>query len=116
MRTWGRTYDELGRPAWVEVSTDPQGFNDMVYLTALAQTLKLNLGESPFWGDWGIPAHPSVVQQVFPDFNVWLTQQRYAPRFASLIVAKEPLPEPTYRINITTNQGVTLNASVPVPT
>jgi hypothetical protein len=49
MRIFGRTRDVLtGKKTWQEITTDVQGFNDMVMLTALAQCLKLNLGESPF--------------------------------------------------------------------
>ena len=64
MRVYGRTTNEQGQTSWREVDTDANGFNDFVYLTALVQELKLNLGESPFWADRGIPAKPSVVQQV----------------------------------------------------
>lgn len=87
----------------------------MVYLTTLCQVLLLNLNESPFFADYGIPGRPSVVTQVFPDFYIVRTQQRFAQYFASLIVSKVDLPDPTYRINVTTHQGVKLNASVPIP-
>jgi len=121
MRTYGRTYDEYGNPTWIEVQTAPNGSNDLVYVTALAQVLKLNLGESPFYANWGIPAHPSVAQQVPPDYYVQLTQRRFAPHFASLIVTKAPgtntlANPPTYYLSVTTHAGVTLNASVSVPT
>ena len=55
MRTYGRVYAEDGSYTWVEVSTDANGFDDMVMLTTLAQVLKLNLGESPFYANFGIP-------------------------------------------------------------
>lgn len=116
MRTWGRVTDAYGNKTWVEVTTDANGFNDMVYLTTLAQVLKLNLGESPFFANYGIPAHQSVVQQVFPDFYISYTQQQFAARFASLIVAKINQPEPRYDISVTTHQGVKLNTSIPIPT
>lgn len=116
MRTYGRTTDEFGKKTWVVVTTDANGFNDNVYLTTLAQVLKLNLGESPFFGNYGIPAHPSVVQQVFPDYYVAYTQQQFAQHFASLTIAKQPLPFPSYIINVLTQQGSKINASVPIPT
>jgi hypothetical protein len=127
MRTWGRIWlDANGNqvqasppgivPKWIKVETDAQGFNDMVYATALVQVLKLNLGESPFYQNWGIPAKYDVITQIFPDYYVTLTQQRFQARFASLIVAKQVDPTPTYRINITTHVGVKLNASIPIPT
>lgn len=115
MRVWGRISDQDGNKIWIEVDTDPNGYNDRVYLTALAQVLLLNLQESPFYANYGIPAHTSVVTQVFPDFYVAYTQQQYAQYFSSLIVSRRHVPEPTYDINITTNQGAKLNASVPIP-
>lgn len=103
----------INRPFWVEVSTTPSGQNDYVYITALIQCLKLNINESPFWADWGIPAQQSVIQQVFPDFYVSLIQQRYAPFFARLQITKVQSPIPTYNIEVVTNQGVSLNVSIP---
>ena len=120
LRTYGRTYDELGNPTWVKVQTTPEGLNDYVYVTALIQELKLNLNESPFWGNRGIPAKPSLVQQVAPDYNTMLMQQRYAPHFLSLIIVHVPDTivkgryTPTYRINIVTNYGVPIEVQVPV--
>ena len=115
MRIYGRITNPDGTKTWVKVSTDANGQNDMVYLTNLAQVLLLNLGESPFYANYGIPAHPSVVSQVFPDFYVAYTQQKFAQYFASLLVSKQPLPDPTYTINVTTHSGVKLNAAIPVP-
>jgi len=111
MRVYGR---DATTNAWVEVQTDTSGFNDYVYITALIQCLKLNLNESPFWANWGIPAQQSVVQQIFPDFYVALIQQRYSVYFASLRISKVPSYTPTYNINIITNQGVKMQMSVAV--
>lgn len=119
MRTYGRIMVDDGTGTgtlvkkWVVVQTDPQGNNDYVYITTFIQVLKLNLGESPFYGNYGIPAKQAVIQQVFPDLYVARTQQQFAQYFASLIVAKQPLPTPTYNISITTHQGVPLQLSVP---
>lgn len=121
MRTWGRITNPDGSRTWVKVSTDENGQNDLVWLTTLIQCLKLNLNESPFFGDLGIPAHQSVVQQVVPDFYVAKTQQYFSSHFASLIVAKannfdkRGRPVPTYNINVVTNLGVRLpQIQVPV--
>lgn len=125
MRTYGRVANpNSGSPdpvKWVEVQTAPNGLNDYVYVTALIQELKLNLGESPFWGDRGIPAKPSVVTQVAPDYYTMLMQQRYAPYFLAITIVREPnkyagrgMYRPEYRINITTHYGVQLNFSIPV--
>lgn len=123
MRTYGRIYDELGRPTWVEVDTDANGYNDLVYLVTLAQCLYGQPNESPFFANYGIPAQESVLTQVYPDFYVARTQQQFAPQFASLLIArlpptpatlKDPLI-PTYRVSVVTHSGSVL-PSVTVPT
>lgn len=126
MRTYGRanTLDTNGRPIfidgrpvkhWVEVETDANGYSDNVWLTTLCQVLLLNINESPFYANWGIPARQSVLQQVPPDFWVTFTQQNFSPYFASLIVAREPVQTPTYRINVITQQGARLNFQLGIP-
>ena len=113
MRTYGRIFPANGPPQWVKVETDANGHDDYVWITTLLQVLALNLGESPFYGDWGIPAEQSVIQQIFPDYYVTLIQQRFAPYFASLTIAKVNSPKPVYNINIVTNAGVKRAMSVP---
>lgn len=109
MRTYGRIKQVDGKGGtWVEVDTDSAGFNDNVYVTTLIQCLKLNLGESPFDANYGIPSHPAVIQQVFPDYYVAQTQRQFAPFFASLIISKQPGRTPTYLVSITTQQGAKL--------
>lgn len=111
MRTWGRIAPNGATPSgWVEVQTAPDGTNDAVSLVWLAQVLQLNLGESPFFGDWGIPAYPSVVTQIYPDFYVNVTQARFAPYFASLLLTRVPSPTPTYHFDILTHSGTRLPA------
>lgn len=115
MRTWGRIVNADGSKTWVEVTTDDAGYNDAMWLTTLIQTLKLNLGESPFFANFGIPAQQCVVTQVFPDFYIAQTQQQFAPYFASLTIAKQASPTPTYSINAVTQQGSKINLSLPIP-
>ena len=105
MRLYGRIYAQDGTYTWTVVQTDSTSGNGAVYLTALVQCLNLNLNESPFYANAGIPAQPSIVQQLFPDYYVSLTQQRYSPYFASLIVSKLPTSTPTYDINATLQNG-----------
>src|ERR1017187_8178937 len=104
MRTYGRVPDGFGGLKWVTVSTDANGFNDNVYITALIQCLKMSIGESPFYSNYGTPAQQSVVTQIFPDFYVQQMQTLFAPYFASLIIAKVQTlavgSNPTYNINI----------------
>lgn len=117
MRTYGRVPVDPevpdGPKEWRVVETTPEAGDAYVWLTTLAQNFKLNLGESPFYADNGIPARQSVLQQVFPDFYVTLTQQRFAPHFAALLVTKLPGDYPNYKINATLPNGVPISAEVP---
>lgn len=132
MRTWGRIagsssayssaigsftigYSSIGTNSrWVEVTTDENGYNDAVWLTTLAQCLKLGLNESPIFGNYGIPAQQSVVTQVLPDYYVTLTQQLFASYFLALIVTKLTATQPSYTVNVTANPGALLINPVPV--
>jgi hypothetical protein len=116
LRVYGRFLNSAGQKIWATVQTDSSGSNDLCYVTALAQYLLLNLGESPSFGFAGIPAEDSVVQQVAPDYYVTLAQQLFAPYFASLIITRQTDPvTPIYNVNILTHQGVQLSANVPIP-
>lgn len=101
--------------AWVEVSTDANGNNDLVYLTTLCQCLLLNLNESPFYANYGIPYLQAVQQQVPPDVYVMRMQKAFAQYFASLVITRTASNPPTYQVNVRTHQGVALNANVPIP-
>jgi hypothetical protein len=116
MRTYGRVYNATTKVwTWVEVDTDANGFNDSVYLTTLTQVLQLNLNESPFYATYGIPQVPTILQQVYPDYYVALTQQVFAPYFASLLITKRSnTTQPTYDVAVTTHQGVKLTAQVAI--
>jgi hypothetical protein len=127
MRTYGRVYprnpdgsiqkDANGFPMpgkWVVVETDAAGFNDAVYLTTLAQCLQGNLNESPFFANYGINQHQSVETQVFPDYYMWITQSQFSQFFASLIIARQEAPTPTYRVNVMTSRGERLTSMVAV--
>lgn len=114
MRIWGRTTDELGNRTWVKVETDANGNNDAVYVTNLIQCLKLNLGESPFFANYGIPAQRSVMTQIFPDFYTYQTQTQFAQFFVSLTVQKVASPTPTYNITAVTHAGAVIEEKIPV--
>lgn len=119
MRVYGRIPVDPRSPRgplkWIVVETTRQGLNDDVYITALAQTLKLNINESPFFANFGIPAHQSIMQQVMPDFYIVFIQQFYSQFFASLLVSKVPnpptnlqgvnVPSPHYRFSVITHLG-----------
>jgi hypothetical protein len=112
MRTYGRTYDEFGVPHWQVVETDVNGNSQYVYVTTLVQCLKLILGESPFYANYGLPAIQSVLTRIFPDYYVYQTQSQFAQFFASLIINKVPSLIPTYNVNLVLKDGTMLNFDV----
>lgn len=115
MRTYGRVLDATSQKwQWVKIESDPVNGDDMIWLTTLIQCLKLSLAESPFYAAYGIPAQASVVQQIFPDFYVTLTQQQFAQHFASLQLSKVSSPTPTYNLNVLTNVGTRITSTIPV--
>jgi hypothetical protein len=109
MRTYGRAYNEDGTYTWNEVSTDANGYNENVYLTTLAQVCKLNLGESPFYSNYGIPQQQTIMTQVFPDFYMMQIQTQFAPYFASLSINRVPgsIP-PAYQVTAVCFNGAVL--------
>ncbi|WP_324028578.1 hypothetical protein GC087_14410 [Pantoea sp. JZ2] len=115
MRTWGRVTDENGKKQWVAVETDENGDSSYVWLTTLIQTLKLGLGESPFYAQYGIPAQQSIVQQVYPDYYVNMTQQQFAGYFASLAITKaDGANNPTYNIAVVFLNGTSYQTEIAV--
>lgn len=122
IRTFGRVTDSAtGARWWVVVNPDAQGYQDQVYLTALVQCCKLNWGESPFFANWGIPAHPSVLRQVPPDYYMALLQQRFAPYFLALVISRVPSNAqtyqdaltPTYQIDVQLHSGAQISMTIP---
>lgn len=113
MRTYGRTHDSAGNPTgWVVIETDDQGHSDYVWATTVAQTILLNLGESPIYGNYGMPAHQTIMSQVYPDYYITQIQQQYSQYFASLSIQRVEATYPSYKINIMTHQGTVLQATV----
>ncbi len=114
MRSYGRIGQINGAGGtWVEVDTDANGLNDQVYLTTLVQCLKLNLGESPLYANYGIPAPQSVVTQVMPDFYAAQTQTQFAPYFASLVIQRQNGGgAPIYSVRALCHSGAILTATI----
>ena len=93
---------------WVEI--DQTAY---IWLATLAQTLRLNENESPFYSNYGIPALHSVQTQIAPDIAVHRTQQQYAPYFASLSVTRQQnVTNPTYNISAIFQNGTTISSVV----
>lgn len=104
MRTYGRT----AAGQWV-VITEPS----YVWLATLAQTLRLNEKESPFYANYGIPARNSVMTQVAPTIAISKTQSQYAPYFANLSITKDEFAaDPTYNISAVFQNGTVFQQQV----
>ena len=114
MRTYGRIVQPNGSLLWVEVLPDANGDFSYGWITTLIQCLKLSLGESPVYGNYGIPAQKSVITQIFPDFYVTQTQQQFAPYFASLTVQKLQSTTPSYNIRAVLNNGTIVQATIAI--
>lgn len=114
IRTYGRVVDPVtGASFWTQVTPDSNGWPDSVYLTALIQAIKLNWGESPFYGDWGIPARPSVNQQIPPDYAMALMQARFAQFFMSLQIARVPNSSPpSYNVQVQFHNGAAMSVTL----
>lgn len=104
MRTYGKT--DSGQ--WVEVTE-----TSYVWLATLAQTLRLNENESPFYSNYGIPAHDSVMNQVAPDLAMNRTQTQYSPYFANLSVVRDlNATQPTYNVSAIFQNGTVFQSQV----
>jgi hypothetical protein len=113
MRTWGRTFNEDGTYQWIQITPDANGFDENIWLTTLVQALKLNLGESPFYANLGIPQYQTIVTQTFPDFYVTQIQQYFAQYFASLTITRVPASfPPVYNVSVTCFSGAIINQTI----
>jgi hypothetical protein len=104
MRTYGRDINGV----WQEI-TDI----NYLWLATLAQTLRLQTQESPFFANYGIPGRDSIMTQIAPDAAIAKTQDQYSPYFSSLTVIKDnTATDPTYRINAVFQNGVQIQSVV----
>ena len=84
-----------------------------IWLATLAQTLRLNTKESPFYSNYGIAAEQSVQTQVAPTIDITRTQQQFAPYFQSLTIFKQPnTVNPTYNITTVFLNGTTIQSVI----
>ena len=105
MRTYG--VDPVSKQ-WIKIAE-----TGYVWLATLAQTLRLEQGESPVYGNYGIPGHQSIMSQIAPDAAVIRTQNQYSPYFANLTVLKQQnTANPTYNINAVFQNGTIISTTV----
>lgn len=104
MRVWGRN----AAGAWVAI-TNPS----YARLLQLEQTLRLNQGESPLYGNVGIPAQQSVNTQIAPDAAVARTVAQFQPYFASLTVKRDnTASDPTWALRAIFLDGTIVEALI----
>lgn len=119
MRVYGRVYNADGTYTWQTITTDQNGNNDAVYLTALLQCLKMGLGESPMYSTYGIPARQAVATQVPPDYYTNLVVSKFQPYFAMLSVTAIDATDgngvkiPAYLISAVSHSGAVISMKVP---
>lgn len=115
MRTWGRIEDVNGEKKWVAVESDADGDFSYGWLTTLIQTLKLGLGESPFYAQYGLPAQQCIVTQVYPDYYVQILQQQFAGYFSSLRISRaDGTVKATYEVQVVFLNGVSYQGEIAV--
>ena len=105
-RVWGRRTADDGTRSWEAFETDAEGYNDAPYFIWLQNVLLLNLNESPFYSDWGIPVQQTLATSVFPDYYTSQTQQRFSQYFPSCVIARVSSSAVSYSVNITTSRGI----------
>lgn len=96
MGIWTRQYQPDGTRRWVSVR------DNQAIIAWLQNALLLQLGESPFWADWGLPVTQMLVTQVWPDYYVHMTKQRFEDYFTSLRITRDTAQdsaEPSYTIS-----------------
>ena len=104
MRTYGR--ESSGQ--WVTI-TDPS----YVQLATLVQTLRLQQGESPIFGNYGLPAVQSVQSQIAPQVALNRTQSQFSQYFASLTITRASgYVDPTYNIKAIFKDGTVIQSTL----
>lgn len=104
--------DQTGEQKWL-VLTD----QDDVYVFWLVEVLRLVLGESPFFANWGIPATETIVTNIYPDYYVALVKDQFTPYFQSLNITRidtKELRTAAYSIEIITLNGKFINEMIKV--
>lgn len=111
-RVWGRETASDGTRSWVAFETDSSGSDDCPNFIWLQQALLLNLNESPFYADWGIPVQQTLATSVYPDYYTAKTQQRFSQYFPSCSIARVSSSDVAYSVNITTKTGIKVSQTL----
>lgn len=100
--------EDTGKEEWLVLTND-----DDVYTFWLIQVLRLVYGESPFYSSYGIPAVETIATSIYPDYYVSLVKDQFNPYFASLDIQRDTSQhDPTYNVNIITNNGQTFSDTI----
>lgn len=109
MKIWTRKWQEDGTRKWIEVT------GNQAIIAWLQNVLLLQLGEEPFYADWGIPVTQTLANRYWPDYYLNLIQQRFADQVSFIKITPErsdndPGTEPLYSISIIFNDGTFWNS------
>ena len=103
-----RSYGRDATGTWVEIDNP-----DYINLATLVQVLRLQQGESPFYGNYGIPAEASIMSQIAPDAAITRTQAQFSPYFASLTIQRiAGAAVPTYNIAAVFPNGTVIQSTL----
>jgi len=84
-----------------------------IWLATLAQTLRLNTKESPFYANYGIAGEQSVQSQIAPTIDITRTQSQFSSYFSSLTIFKQPnTTNPTYNVTAVFLNGTTIQSVI----
>lgn len=111
-RVWGRVHNSDGTRTWEAYETATDGSDDMPNFIWMQNVLLLWLNESPFYSNWGVPVQKTLATQVFPDYYMALTQQRFSQYFASCIITRLTQTAPSYRVSIVTKTGIKVDQTL----
>ncbi|WP_321868593.1 hypothetical protein [Paraburkholderia tropica] len=127
-RTYGRLQNSDGtmeRTAnggyvWIEIDSQSNSNDGYVWLATLCQCLQLVKGESAFFSQYGISSPQAVISQVYPDYDVQVTQQQFQSKFASLTITRSPSGKleddgstsPVYNVFAVLLDGTTVQTTV----
>lgn len=110
-RVWGRVTTN-GTRKWQAFETDSNGYDDAPNIIWLQNVLLLNLNESPFYADWGIPLQQTLATSIFPDYYTSQTQQRFSAYFPSVVITRISSSDVSYSVNVTTQTGYKVSQNI----
>ena len=115
MRVYGRTIDNTRPNAnfykWQVVQDD----DDNIRLTHLIQVLQMDIQESPFYSNWGMPVANALITGVLSDVAINNTINQFAQYFAALQITRGISNDPKeiyYQVDVVLKNGKNVTLDV----